>query len=74
MTNAQEITAYAVAHVIGFVISAVLTTFVMVPIYTSTGIGAHAGGRYLVAFVFFVVVQIVVFGAFIAMRGRPRVT
>ena len=71
MTNTKEVICYAIAHIMGFVLSALLTTFAMVPIYTSTRIAAQAGGRYLVAFVFFAVVQVVVFGAFIAMRGHP---
>jgi hypothetical protein len=73
MTNAKEVACYAAAHIIGFALGAVLTAFVMVPIYTSTAIAVHAGGRYLVSFVFFVVVQMVVFSIFIALRGRPVV-
>jgi hypothetical protein len=73
MTYTKEVACYAVAHVVGFILSALLTSFVMVPIYTSTRIAAQAGSRYLVAFIFFAVVQTVVFGIFIAMRGRPGV-
>lgn len=73
MTNTKEVACYAAAHIVGFVISALLTTFVMVPIYTRTSIAANVGGRYLVSFVFFAVVQTVVFGIFIALRGRPMV-
>lgn len=73
MTNAKEVACYAAAHVMGFALSALLTTFVMVPIYTSMRIAAHPGGRYLVSFLFFAVVQVVVFGAFIALRGRPEI-
>ena len=71
MTNAKEVACYAAAHVMGFALSALLTAFVMVPIYTSTRIATNPGGRYLIAFLFFAVVQVVVFGAFIALRGRP---
>jgi hypothetical protein len=73
MTNAKEVACYAAAHILGFVLGALLTAFVMVPIYTSTGLGAHVGERYVVSFLFFIVVQVVVFGVFIALRGRPAV-
>ena len=74
MTNAKEVACYAAAHVIGFALSAVLTQFVMIPIYMSAEMAAHPAGRYVVSFIFFVIVQTVVFGAFIAMRGRPTAT
>jgi hypothetical protein len=73
MTDTREVAAYAAAHVVGFVLIALLTTFVLVPlVYSATTIGTHAGGRYLIAFLFSVVVQVVVFFIFIAMRGRRQ--
>jgi len=74
MTNAREVACYAVAHVIGFVLSALLTSFVMVQIYTSSPLAMHAGGRYMIAFIAFAVVQAVVFGIFVVMRGHPPVS
>ena len=71
MTNGREVGSYIGAHILGFVLSTLLATFVMVPLYTSTNIGMHAAGRYTVSFAFFVVVQVVVFGVFIVLRGRP---
>jgi hypothetical protein len=68
-TNGREVGSYIGAHVLGYVLSMLLTTFLLVPLYTSTRIGMHAMGRYGVSFVFFVVVQAVVFGVFLAMRG-----
>lgn len=73
MTNAKEVACYAAAHILGFALSALLTAFLMIPIYTSTRLAASASGRYLVSFVFFAVVQTLVFGLFIAFRGRPAV-
>jgi heme/copper-type cytochrome/quinol oxidase subunit 4 len=73
MTNGREIGSYIAAHVMGFVLGALLTAFVMVPIYTSTGVAAHAVGRYMVSFIFLAVVQVAVFFAFIALRGRSGV-
>src|SRR4051812_43157614 len=69
-TNGREVGSYIGAHVIGYAFSILLTSFVIVPLYTSTSIGTHAAGRYSVSFAFFAVVQVVVFGIFIAMRGR----
>jgi heme/copper-type cytochrome/quinol oxidase subunit 4 len=70
MTNGREVGSYIAAHIMGFVLGALLTTFVMVPIYTSTGVATHAVSRYMVSFLFFAVVQVVVFGVFIVLRGR----
>jgi hypothetical protein len=73
MTDAREVACYAAAHVMGFVLSALLTTFVLVPmVYTHAAVATNAGGRYLIAFLFSVVVQVVVFFIFIAMRGRRQ--
>jgi hypothetical protein len=73
MTNGREIGSYIAAHIMGFILGAVLSALVMVPIYTSTGIAAHAVARYMVSFIFFAVVQVAVFFAFIALRGRSGV-
>ncbi|HME21316.1 MAG TPA: hypothetical protein VKI44_08175 [Acetobacteraceae bacterium] len=70
MTNGREVGSYIAAHVMGFVLSALLTTFVMVPIYTSTGVVTHPLERYVISFLLFAVIQVVVFGAFITLRGR----
>lgn len=69
-TNGREIGSYIGAHVLGYVLSMLLTTFLLVPLYTNTRIGMQPAGRYGVSFVFFAVVQVVVFGVFIALRGR----
>jgi hypothetical protein len=70
MTNRREIVSYAVAHVMGFVLSGLLSAFVLVPIYTSTEIARSAVNRYTLAFVMFAIVQTIVFAVFIAIRGR----
>ena len=73
MTNGREIGSYIAAHILGFILGALLSAFIMVPIYTSTGVAAHAVARYMVSFIFFAVVQVVVFGVFIGLRGRSGV-
>ena len=70
MTNGREVGSYIAAHVMGFVLGALLTTFVMVPIYTSTGVATHPLERYVISFLSFAAIQVVVFGAFITLRGR----
>jgi hypothetical protein len=70
MTNSREIASYAVAHVMGFVLSGLLSAFVLVPIYTSTEIARSAVNRYTLAFVMFAIVQTIVCVVFIAIRGR----
>jgi heme/copper-type cytochrome/quinol oxidase subunit 4 len=70
----REIMSYALSHLMGFVLSSLVTSFVLVPIYTSTQIARSAANRYTLAFVVFAIVQTVVFAVFIAIRGRPART
>ena len=44
MTSQREIVSYAVAHLMGFILSSLLSAFVLVPIYVSTEI-ARSGGE-----------------------------
>jgi len=70
MTDRREMVSYAVAHLIGFVLSGLLSAFVLVPIYMSTEIARSAVNRYTLGFVMFAIVQTIVFLVFVALRRR----
>jgi len=70
MTSHCEIVSYAAAHLMGFILSSLLSAFVLVPIYVSTEIARSTANRYTLAFVMFAIVQTIVFVVFMALRGR----
>lgn len=70
MTNAREVVSYIVAHLIGFALTSLLSAFVLVPIYMSSTVARSAVNRYTIALVVFAIVQTIVFGIFITLRGR----
>lgn len=72
MTNSREVIAYIAAHLGGYVVSLVLTQAVLMPVLRETEFVRNYLGMVVVFFLLNVVVQVGVFFAFIAIRGRRQ--
>ena len=72
MTYSREVIAYIAAHLGGYVVSMVLTQAVLMPVLIQTEFVRDRMGMMVVFFLLNVVVQVGVFFAFIAIRGRRQ--
>lgn len=70
MTSSREVIAYLLAHLGGYVVSTVLSQIVLIPAMVASGMVRSQVSMYAVFFLLYVVVQVGVFFAFIAIRGR----
>ena len=70
MTYGREVIAYVLAHLGGYVVSTVLSQVVLVPMMVASGMVRSQLTMFAAFFLLYVVVQIGVFFAFIAIRGR----
>ena len=70
MTYSREVIAYVLAHLGGYVVSTVLSQVVLVPMMVASGMVRSQITMFGAFFLLYVVVQIGVFFAFIAIRGK----
>ncbi len=70
MTDKKEVIAYAISHLGGYIASIVVSQLVLVPLLMATATIGSPLTRYGAFFLLFVAEQVLVFFAFIAIRGR----
>jgi len=70
MTNQKEVVAYVLAHLGGYIVGFVVNTMVMAPIFREVGVARSYPVIVAMSFAVYVVIQVGVFFAFLAIRNR----